>query len=305
MSGSAATVGTFDGFHLGHRHMVDTLCHMAGERGLEPMLVTFTEHPLATLRPEAVPPLLMNRGPESGEWPPIRIVRLDFDTRMAALTSRQFLQLLRERFNVRMLVTGFNNRLGCDGPADISRYTAEGRAEDVEVCAATPLTLPDGTVPSSSAIRRALLAGAPEKASEMLGRPYSLEGESVPGRQNGRRLGFPTLNLLPGQRRLVPAAGVYAGFIDTPAADNLQAVINIGNNPTVADHGGLTIEGHAIGASLPYTYGEKIRFRFLSYLRPDRKFESLDELRAAIAADIEAATRLSSPCGGPCPTRTK
>lgn len=290
MKATAVTTGTFDGFHLGHRHLAETLTAEAAARGLEPVLVTFAAHPLATLRPEAAPPLLSPRRPEEQLWGGLRTEYLDFTPAMARLTSRQFIGLLRERFNARLLVTGFNNRLGSDGPADLSRYRAEGADEGVEVVGATPFTLPDGvTVPSSSAIRRALLECRPEEAAAMLGRPYSLEGISAPGKQNGRRLGFPTINMRPEEGLAVPGAGVYAGIIDAPGHERMAAVINIGHNPTIASGNALSVEGHAIGARLPFVYGERVRFTFLRYLRPERRFSSLDELRAAIAADIAAA----------------
>lgn len=290
MSETAVTTGTFDGFHLGHRHLADTLAREAGCRGLEPVLVTFKAHPLATLRPGAEPPLLAPRVPGEPLCGGMRTEYLDFTPEMAALTSRQFIGLLRERFNARLLVTGFNNRLGSDGPANLARYRAEGRDCGVEVVGATPFTLPDGvTVPSSSAIRRALQECRPEEAAGMLGHPYSLEGISAPGKQNGRRLGFPTINMLPEAGLAIPGPGVYAGLIDLPGHATMPAVINIGRNPTIASDNALSVEGHAIGARLPFVYGEKVRFTFVRYLRPERRFASLDELRGAITDDIAAA----------------
>lgn len=290
MKATAVTTGTFDGFHLGHRHLAEALAAEAGTRGLEPVLVTFTAHPLATLRPGDAPRLLSPRQPGKSLWGGLRTEYLDFTPGMARLTSRQFIGLLRERFNARLLVTGFNNRLGSDGPADLSRYRAEGAGEGVEVVGATPFVLSDGvTVPSSSAIRRALLECRPEEAAAMLGRPYSLEGTSIPGKQNGRRLGFPTVNMRPEDGFVVPGAGVYAGLIDVSGHEGMSAVINIGHNPTIASGNTLSVEGHAIGARLPFVYGERVRFTFLRYLRPERRFTSLDELRAAIAADIAYA----------------
>lgn len=297
MKPAAVTVGTFDGFHLGHRHLVGILCDVAAERGLEPVIVTFANHPLTTLAPERAPGLLTSRSEHSLSLPGVRTALLDFDRQMAAMTASEFIGLLRERLNARLLLTGFNNRLGSDGPADIDRYRGIGAHVGCEVIAAPPLTLPDGLVPSSSAIRLALLEGNPERAAAMLGRPYRLEGTAVSGRQNGRKLGFPTINLRPDAGRLIPAPGVYAGLMDVAGHHGLPAVINIGHNPTVATAGALSIEGHAIGAELPYEYGGPVAFSFLRYLRTERRFESLDALRGAIAADVEAAADVIQPLG--------
>jgi len=287
MKATAVTVGTFDGVHAGHLHLLDRLRREAAARGLSPLAVTFATHPLATLRPGAQPPMLGPRPPQL----PLDTYVLDFDRTMAGMDSREFIGLLRERLGARLLVTGFNNRLGSEGAADPERYAAAGHALGVEVIAAEPLVLPGGIVPSSSAIRRALADGDAEAAAAMLGRPYDLDGTTVPGKQNGRRLGFPTLNLRADAGRLVPATGVYAGRVRFGGeADAYPAVINVGPNPTLGDSNPVTVEAHAIDAVLPPNlYGHRATFSFLRRLRPERRFASLDELRAAIAADIAAA----------------
>ncbi len=292
MTPTAVTVGTFDGVHMGHLHLLGRLEREARSRGLEPLAVTFARHPLSTLRPGAEPPMLAPRPPRL----PLRACVLDFDRDMAAMDSRSFIAMLRERLGARLLVTGFNNRLGSDGPADAARYAAEGRAEGVEVITAEPLTLPGGTVPSSSAIRRALSEGDTVLAASMLGRPYSLEGVTAPGKQNGRRLGFPTLNLHTDPRRMLPATGVYAGRVHIGGdTDTYPAVINVGPNPPLGDSNPVTVEAHAIDAALPPDmYGVEATFSFGRRLRGERRFGSLDELRGAIAADIAAARAVSA-----------
>lgn len=290
MKHTAVTVGTFDGLHLGHVHLADTLRRLAAERGFEAVMLTFARHPLATLRPGAEPPLLIGRSPSALSLPGIRTEIIDFTPEIASLTAGQFMEMLVERFGARVLLTGFNNRLGSDGPADFSRYQRLGAGLGLAVEGATPFALPGGAVPSSSAIRRALLAAEPEKAAAMLGRAYTLSGVAVEGRHNGRKIGFPTINLLPDAGRLVPAPGVYAGRIDIADREGLPAVINVGHNPTVAGEGApISVEGHALGARLPFEYGAAVRFHFINYLRAERRFAGLDELRRAIAADTARA----------------
>lgn len=285
---TAVTVGTFDGFHLGHRDLVHRLAGLAAERGLEPLAVTFRDHPLATLRPEAVPPLLAPRPPRVADWPVDRVEILDFDRRLAAMPAGEFMDFLIERYDAALLLTGHDNRLGSDGPADPQRYAALGRERGLEVLTAPRLVLPDGGVPASSAIRRCLAQGDVSRAADLLGAPYDLEGPTVPGRQNGRRLGFPTLNIAVDPRRMVPAPGVYATRV-TIDGNTYPAVTNIGHNPSVSEGNPLTIETHAIDAGLPYDYGREVRVAFVRRLRDERRFPSLTDLRAAIAADITSA----------------
>lgn len=292
MKATAATVGTFDGFHTGHLHLLGRLAREAAARGLEPMAVTFDVHPLTLLRPGSEPPLLLPRR----ELPGLladrigRVETVAFDRDTAALTACGFMERLRRDYGTRLVVMGYDNSMGSDRPASREDYLAAARRAGVELIFDEPYVDPaTGLTPSSSLLRRLLALGRPDTYAALAGRPFRLEGTVERGLRNGHRLGFPTLNLRTDPGMALPAPGVYAGSAET-AAGSWPAVINIGDNPTVAAGRPVTVEAHAIGADLGELYGSRAAFTFSRRLRDGRRFASLEELRDAIAADIAAAT---------------
>lgn len=280
----AATVGTFDGLHLGHADLLRQLREAARSRGLKTCVVTFDSHPLATVAPERCPLLLGN-----GDITDIdRVERLHFTKEMAAMTARQFIRLLHDHYGVRTLLMGYNNKIGSDRLTTHVQYVVIGAEEGVEVIFATPYSSQGGIRPASSAIREALSRGDIASANDMLGRRYSIDGTVIPGKQNGRKIGFPTLNLAVDSNRQLPSPGVYAGYIKA-LSGTYDAVINIGNNPTISEGNPLTVEAHAIDCVIPEKYGDRIAVEFAARLRGEHKFADLDSLKAAIAQDVKQA----------------
>ena len=275
----AATIGFFDGVHTGHRFVLDNLRSVALENNLESAVVIFEDHPQLVLRGVRVPllttfnervDLLKNNG--------INIVLPFCFKEIRSLTAEAFMRLLHEQHHVDILVMGYDHHFGSD------RMTA---FTDYEACAARVgirlVCLPQNPVSnaSSTAIRRALLAGNIEKANRLLGYPYAICGKVVSGRQLGRTIGFPTANLSLPEEKLIPAAGVYICEVD-----DRKALLNIGNNPTV-NGTEQTVELY-----LPDfegdLYGKKLTVKLLKYLRPERKFENMEALRQQIVQDVAA-----------------
>ena len=291
--GRMAVVGMFDGVHTGHRHLLDELKREASARGLEPLVVTFSNHPLELVRPGSAPALLTSaeekvsliRAAGIG-----RVVCVPFDDALRHTTAGDFLLRLRREHGMRALLLGFNNRFGYDAPSDFEAYRGLGESLGVEiVCATCKVADADGTVPSSTAVREALASGRMEDAAVLLGRDYELEGEVVHGRQLGRTIGFPTANIVPEAGRAVPGPGVYAACAAVDGG-KYRAMVNIGRRPTVDRVGApIRIEAHLIG--LPEgtdLYGRVVRLRFGRMLRGERKFESVEALAAQLRADREA-----------------
>lgn len=281
-----AAVGMFDGVHRGHRFVVEQLCREAAARGLEPMLVTFRSHPLETLRPDAAPALLMGvdeRCRLLREAGVARIEVLDFE-KIRRLTAEEFLSVLHHDFEVDVLMMGFNNHIGSD------RRTAASlgrRCAGVEILLLPPCSGNESVC--SSETRRALTEGRVDDARLMLGRPYSLRGTVVHGKQLGRTLGFPTANIAPASpSALVPGPGVYAADIHLEGeAAPRRAMLNVGDCPTVGGRN-ITIEAHIIGFDEDI-YGRQVAIDFLSRLRDEQHFGSLDELREQLGRDRDAA----------------
>lgn len=282
----AVTVGTFDGVHRGHREVVDFLMKESGDRNLRPMVITFEPHPLAVVAPERSPLLLESPqeredalralGPE--------VVVLKFDEELRRQTVDQWFARLAKDYNVKLVVAGFDNTFGSDGMMmSLSDYVRIGAEHGIEVIEAPRL---EGV--SSTLIRKALGAGEVAKASEMLGRQFTVNGIVNHGRGLGRTIGVPTANLSPEPGMLLPAPGVYAADAVTEDGKRCRAVVNIGVAPTVAKGLPMTIEAHLLDFDGDL-YGKTLRLEFLRRLRDERKFDSLDELKLQIVRDAAEA----------------
>ena len=284
----AATVGTFDGVHRGHIAVIEKLKAVGAQARMTPTVITFDRHPLSVVAPEHAPRRLMMPDKEAERLRSmgVEVEIVPFTPELMRLTAAQWMQRMKSEMNVDALVVGYDNTFGCDGvDMSVADYIRLGQNEGIVVSEAPVIS---GS--SSSAIRRALTAGDVEKAGEMLGYRYTLEGNVVHGRQLGRTIGFPTANLAPDAFMLVPANGVYAADAGVPDGRRFRAVVNIGNRPTVGNGLGRTIEAHIIGYSGDL-YGQPLRLEFLRRLRNERQFASLDALRGQITADVEAALR--------------
>lgn len=287
-----ATIGFFDGVHLGHRFLIDRVRERAAAQGLGSMVVTFDRHPREVLQADYVPTPLTT--PEEK----LRLLRdtgvdrvevLRFTREMAAVPARDFMRtVLRERLGVSALIIGYDNRFGRrqegEGFAD---YVAYGREMGMEVIRAAGYTLADGTRVSSSLVRRLIASGDVAGAARCLGRRYQIRGTVRDGEHEGRRMGFPTANLEAGeQRQLLPANGVYATTVSIDSEKTLHTAMTcIGRRPTFGgDH--TTIETHLLHFS-GNLYGHEIRLSFDRRIRDERRFESEQALARQLAEDRE------------------
>lgn len=295
-----AVVGMFDGVHAGHRFLLDTLKADAGAHGLEPLAVTFSNHPFDEIAPARSPQLLTTPAEkaallaDAGVTPAV----IPFDAELRHTSSLDFLRMLRNRFNVERLLLGFNNRFGHDAPSDFHDYLAIARNCGVELVQGMEYSH-NGFGVSSSVIRGLLSEnGDAEGAAQLLGRPYTLTGTVGHGRQIGRQLGFPTANLLPADsRKLIPLPGVYAARAILPdGRPTFGAVVNIGHRPTVDNSTApqLSIEAHLLQFS-GNLYGSEMQLQFIKRLRAEQKFPSLDALRMAIDTDRREAINILLP----------
>lgn len=292
--GRAVAIGNFDGVHLGHARLLGA-CVEAGRRaGLVPTVLTFDPHPASVVSRRGAPPriqTLRSRARMLAEAGIEDLAHLRFDEAIARLTPAEFVEsALVAALRAGSVVVGHGFRFGASRAGDVEtmRALGEGRFETVEVP-----TLEDGGVRvSSSRIREALLKGDLAGAERFLGRPYEIEGVVVHGDHQGRGLGFPTANIdLEGVSAL--RRGVYAadGFIEGEAGPR-RAAVNLGVRPTF---GGLEprLEAHFPGFEGDL-YGRAVRLIFLARLRDERRFDSADDLRAQLSADVRAAERTPS-----------
>ena len=315
-TGYIAAIGMFDGVHVGHQRMLSAMAASGASAGFEPMVVTFDRHPLETIAPSRAP-LLLTSLPEREELlrrcSTERVVVLPFDEEMRRKTAREFMTMLRDRFNVKAIFMGYDHHFGSDRLRSVDDYRRIAAELGLEIVLGQEKTTDSGAHVSSSAVRRLLQQGDITAANEALGRPYRLTGTVVHGHQLGRRLGFPTANLEVDPRRLIPAPGVYACRATLPDGRSFPAMVNIGSRPTVTDSDSIsstlcrdsiiccppsasldksrTIEANILDFSGDL-YGLPLTLDFLGRLRDERRFPSLDALSAQLAKDADDVRRI-------------
>jgi riboflavin kinase/FMN adenylyltransferase len=204
-----------------------------------------------------------------------------FDADFAKLTPEAFIATVLRPHQPALIVVGEDFRFGCERQGDIAALRAAGL--DV---AAVPGVFVGGVPARSTVIRQMLTGGQVADATRLLGRPYTLSGEVVQGRQLGRTIGYPTANLASDSRVLVPAAGVYAGHAALADGRTLRAAISIGTNPTVVANGPLTVEAFLLDGFSEELYGQALTLSFVHRLRGTVKFDSLEALLQQMAADV-------------------
>jgi riboflavin kinase/FMN adenylyltransferase len=283
-----ATLGNFDGVHLGHQAILKSVVGAARARSAPSLLITFEPHPLAVVAPSRRPKLLQTRRQklETLEATGLDgLLLLPFDRELAALTGDEFVEgFLAQRIRFASIHVGRDFRFGHARGGDVRLLEAIGAARSFSVVAVPPVTVEGETV-SSSAIRTAVEDGNVAKAHAMLGRPFGVTGEVVRGEGRGRKLEFPTANLAV-ENETIPKRGVYV--TETLAlASRFPSVTNVGVRPTFGGST-LSVEAHLIDVDEDL-YGERIEIRFLARLRDERAFADAAELADQIARDKAAA----------------
>ncbi|MBQ8336976.1 MAG: riboflavin biosynthesis protein RibF [Bacteroidaceae bacterium] len=292
----AATVGSFDGVHLGHKSMLGELRSRALERGLPVMAVTFARHPRMLFGSGTTPFLLSSNDEKAAmlEASGVDIcVMLDFDKDMAAMSAERFMnEVLSASLGVRMLCVGYDHHFGKPREGEgFEQYVRYGASAGVEVFRANPFFVGDNAV-SSSKVRRALACGDVEAAERMLGRSYSFAGKVVHGAGIGRGMGFPTANVsLSDGMKMLPADGVYA-VRATCCGNSYDGVMNIGVKPTIGDGLLRTVEVHMLDFAGDI-YGKDIVVEVKRFLRGEAAFDGIEALRRQIEADINEVKRFS------------
>ena len=285
------TMGIFDGLHLGHQLIMQTVIERAKATGFASTVLTFSPHPRAVLHPETAPPLLQTFEQKTEGMGIIAIeqmVVLEFNLELAAMTAENFTrEILCDKLQAREihLGKGFAFGRGREGNIDKLREFSNRYnflAEEV------PEVLLRGRRISSTLIRRLIRAGRMNLARRMLGRPYGIQGQIIEGRRLGRELNFPTANLAP-PNNVLPADGVYVTLALVDGKWR-RSVSNIGVRPSVSSTGERLVECHLLDFDGDL-YGKNIRVRFLHRLREEKKFASLSELKDQIAHDSKRARR--------------
>ncbi|MBR7012531.1 MAG: riboflavin biosynthesis protein RibF [Muribaculaceae bacterium] len=290
---TVATIGMFDGVHLGHVTLVDFLKRQASVLGKQSLVITFLSHPRQVLHPDEPFSLIMPMGERLArlqELDPDMLLPLDFTRELSQLNSVQFIELLRDRYGVAMLVVGYNHRFGHQRGETFEDYRRHGEALGVEVVKA-PEYLGEYAPVSSTIVRSLIAAGKVKDAMHCMGRPFTLSGRVVHGFHNGRGIGFPTANV--GETDpdiLLPHNGAYAVLAHVNGLV-LQGMANIGKRPTLDNGDNISIEVNLFDFD-DDIYGMDITLEFISFLRLEFKMCSIEELKHQLTLDRSNAQRL-------------
>jgi riboflavin kinase/FMN adenylyltransferase len=290
---TVATIGFFDGVHLGHRYLINQVKIAASQCGWCSSIITFPIHPRQVIQSDYQPQLLSS--PEEkiellSQTGVDNCILLPFTRELSKLTAWEFMQLLYEQYKVRMLVIGYDHRFGHNRAETFEDYCRYGRELGIHIMQATAYTQEQDKV-SSSAIRRSLLSGDVMTAHKYMGYNYFLEGTVVSGYQVGRKIGFPTANLrVDFPYKLIPSIGVYAVRVQV-AGQQWKGMLSIGYRPTINNGNDLSIEVHILDFE-DDIYNQKMRLEFIEFLRPEVKFDSIDELIAQMHKDKEETIKV-------------
>ena len=283
---TAIALGNFDGLHLGHQKLINSMVIKSRKLGVKPSLLLFKNHTKTTIdknRPKIITNneqkfrLAKNLGIEI-------IYLLDFDEKLMRLSGEEFIRnIILEKMNGKLLTVGFDYRFGYKASGDANYLVELGEKYDFDVIVVEPVYIENNVV-SSSNIRELISIGKIEETRKKLGRPYSFIGKVVPGSNRGNKLGFPTANIELIDNYVVPKTGVY---ITNTIIDNNRYIsaTNIGYNPTFNENI-LKIETHILNFD-GNIYGKILEIEFLEFIRDDIKFDNTNDLIEQMRLDID------------------
>lgn len=284
-------LGSFDGIHVGHRALIEGAKNLAEEikanlkiNDVKIMVCTFKNHPLSVINKDICPKLIMSNKEKAELFEELGVDILnfmEFNREFMEIPPSDFIKNLREYYNAHGIVVGFNYRFGYKNLGDVELLHKCSLEFGYKLKVVEPVTL-DGEVASSSVIRHNLQEGNVERANVLLKRPYMLKGRVIEGRQLGRTINFPTVNLNYNKKYLVPKGGVYGTIVEYKKSF-YKGITNIGFNPTV-DGKKLSIETHILNFN-ENIYKKDIKIYFLEKIRDEKKFLTFDDLKNQLIKD--------------------
>lgn len=286
---SAVTVGKFDGVHAGHRAVIGTLKQVAEDRGLVSTVITFDRHPLQLLAPEKCPPSLVGLDQKLDLLAEVGLdaaLVLTFDRSIADLDPEEFVRrILVDAVHARVVLVGRDFRFGSGGAGTVETLRQLGATYGFSVEIIDDVQPENGRRVSSTWIRELLADGDVSHAADLLGHVPVVRGTVVHGAKRGRQLGFPTANLSPESEGLIPADGVYAGWL-TDGGERYPAAISVGNNPTFDGVPQKQVEAYVLDRELDL-YDHRVEIAFVERIRGMVAFAGIEPLIEQMRDDIE------------------
>lgn len=282
-------IGMFDGVHKGHKTVLNACRKHAQRLGAKAAVLTFWPHPSRLFNPENPTQMLQSIDSKKLllEKEGIQILfEIPFTQELASIEAKDFLPYLVENLpNLKAVFVGENFRFGNKRFGDVDLLREQSSIFGIQTMGMDRELYHDEPI-SSSRIRDSLAAGKIQEVNDMLGRYYACSGFTVKGKQLGRSIGFPTLNI-PYSPERRPALGVYAVRVFDKEGKTFNAIANYGLRPTVNDQDFPLLEIHLLQKKSPWTYGHSLHIEWLHFIRPEKKFASLQELKDQIKADIQ------------------
>ncbi|WP_411727853.1 bifunctional riboflavin kinase/FAD synthetase [Methyloglobulus sp.] len=292
-SGCVLTIGNFDGVHLGHRAVIEKLVGCGKALGLPVVILIFEPQPLEYFLGADAPPRLTRLREKVTQFAKLSVddlVIVRFNKQLADYDAEQFIgEVLVNRLNVKHLVIGDDFRFGKSRQGDFAMLKEKGKAWGFKVEDTGSLQV-DGLRVSSTLIRNALAVGELIKAEAMLGYPYSVCGRVVHGDKRGRTIGYPTANIRM-CRKNIPISGVFAVTMTGIDGSELEGIANAGVRPTVDGSNKAVLETHLFDFDQDI-YGHYVAVHFKQKIRAERRFQTVDELRAQIVDDVAEAKKI-------------
>ena len=302
---TVVTLGNFDGVHRGHREVLTRVVREAGERGALPVAVTFEPHPIAVLYPDRAPAAVMSLEQRLDALEAVglgAVLVIEFTRDFAQQTPEDFVRSTFVRaLGAVAVVVGKDTRFGVRNSGDVETLRELGAVDGFDVIALDDIGegAAAGARWSSTQLRAEILAGNVAHAALILGRPHRVTGTVVHGDHRGRELGYPTANLSQDHEGLVPADGVYAGWLlrlDLDPSDperSLPAAVSVGSNPTFDGHQ-RRVEAYVLDRTDLDLYGERVAVELVDRLRPTLRFESIETLVEQMAQDVARCREILS-----------
>ncbi|MDN5813433.1 bifunctional riboflavin kinase/FAD synthetase [Arthrobacter sp. AOP36-A1-22] len=292
---SVVTIGNFDGVHRGHREVLSTLTRLAGERSAAAVAISFDPHPAKVHRPDSYLPLIMglaDRVDSLAETGLDAVLMVNYTLAFSQATAEEFVQdVIVDRLHACAVVVGHDVRFGRGNAGDFDTMVEMGRIHGFDVIGIDDVG--ETRRWSSTWIREALTDGDVATANEILGRAHRMRGEIVHGAARGRELGFPTANLSTDASGIIPADGVYAGWLVDEAGMRWPAAISVGSNPTF-EGVSRQVEAHVIDRPDEEVgdfdlYGQQSVVEFVARLRPMVAYHGIEALIEQMNEDVELA----------------
>jgi len=280
-----ASIGFFDGVHLGHRYLIQQIREIASQKGMPSGVITFPVHPRKVLQTDYQPALLCGYEERVERLAMTGLdlcISLDFTYEISQMSAREFIhKILKGRYNVDTLLIGYDHRFGHNREDGFEEYQKYGAEVGINIIQAKEYA---GEHISSSRIRTLLKDGDVQKAAELLSYNYQIAGKIIEGFKVGRTIGFPTANIQSWERyKVIPAFGVYAVFVYINDA-RYGGMLYIGKRPTLHNGDNVSVEVNIFDFE-GNLYNQSLTAEFLEFVRPDQKFEGLEVLRKQLFKD--------------------